>query len=70
MATVTRYKATIVNFDKVSGWTDGPQKPTTVTATQDGSSATTISAAVQTAIGSVAAGESMTVVVTAEEVET
>lgn len=70
MATVTRYKATIVNFDKVSGWTDGPQKPTTATATQDGSSGTTISSAVQTALGNVAAGESLCVIVTAETVTT
>ena len=70
MATVTRYKATIVNFDKVTGWTDGPQNPTTITATQDGSAGTTISAAVQSAIANVASGESLCVIVSAETVET
>ena len=62
----TLYKATIVNFDKTN-WVDGPQKPTTTNASQTGSSATTISAAVQSALANVAIGESMCVVVTAEQ---
>lgn len=69
MAQVTRYKATIVNFDKTN-WAEGPQKPTTTTATQDGSSGSTIATAIQTALGNVAAGESLCVVITAETAET
>lgn len=69
MANVTRYKATIVNFDKVSGWNDGPQKPTTTTVSQDGGYAD-ITSAVSSALANVATGESLCVIVTAETVET
>lgn len=69
MAQVTRYKASIVNFDKSSSWTDGPLKPSTTTVTQD-SSYSNISSAVASALANVAAGESLCVVVTAETVET
>lgn len=69
MAQVTRYKATIVNFDKVSGWNDGPQKSTTTTVTQD-SGYNTITSAISSALANVATGESLCVIVTAETAET
>ena len=68
MAQVTRYKATIVNFDKTN-WAEGPQKPTTTTVTQDSGYAN-ITSAISSALANVASGESLCVVVTAETVET
>lgn len=58
------YNASATKFQKVTGWTDGPQKPTT---TNTSGTAAQIQSAVATAvsgIGSMAVGESVHIIVT------
>lgn len=63
-----KYKATVVAFDKVSGWADGPMKPT---VTESSGTASTVASAVASAtnsstLGGMAAGEVIQVIITAE----
>lgn len=58
------YNSSATKFSKVAGWTDGPLKPTTTTAT---GTAANIQSAVTSAVsglGSMAVGESVHIIVT------
>lgn len=59
------YKANITKFEKVSGWTGGPLKPTTTGA--ESSTASTVISAINTAVSgmtSMEEGETIHVIVT------
>lgn len=64
-----KFTAVVVQFDQVSGWTDGPKKPT---GTKTTGAASTVASAIASAtntttLNSLAAGESIHVIVTAED---
>lgn len=62
MAQTKYFKATIVNFDDVSGWTDGPKKPT---VTSKDEAKTALLTSIGNALDNVADGEVIQIIATA-----
>ena len=62
------YTATITKFEKVSGWNDGPCKPsqTVTTGTASTIASAIASAASSSNIGDLAEGETINIIVTAK----
>ncbi|MBQ1571819.1 MAG: hypothetical protein IIZ78_11885 [Clostridiales bacterium] len=58
------YNSSATKFQKVSGWTDGPLKPTTTTATGTAANIQSAVASAVSGIGSMAVGESVHIIVT------
>lgn len=65
MATVIHASSSV--FKQVTGWTDGPKKPTVSTSNTTVAAAQAILSAASTAISSLAPGESINIVVTATD---
>jgi len=58
------FNSSATTFKKVSGWTDGPLKPTTTTATGTAANIQSAVASAVSGLGSMAVGESVHIIVT------
>ena len=57
------YTMTTTQFDKVSGWTDGPRKPTTTKTEGNAAAIQTALTDVANSVSSLATGEDITIVI-------
>lgn len=58
------YNASATKFQKVTGWTDGPQKPVTTNTSGTAAEIQTAVASAVSGIGAMAVGESVHIIVT------
>lgn len=58
-------KATFTNFQKVSGWTNGPKKPSTITYSDTAENVKDALTTALNAVTSMDAGETITIVINA-----